>query len=81
MSVQAVAQQMGLSLDENFKARQVNPERDIVLFDVVLVMDKFTAADLLREVRFDYGGSIMSANPLFSCICTSFTLPERVVAV
>ena len=42
---------MGLSLDENFKARQVNPERDIVLFDVVLVMDKFTAADLLREVR------------------------------
>lgn len=50
VSVQAVAQQMGLILDENFQARQVNFERDIVHFDVVLVMDKYTAADLLREV-------------------------------
>lgn len=50
VSVQAVAQQMGLSLDPDFKARQVNPEQDIVHFDVVLVMDKYTAADLLREV-------------------------------
>lgn len=49
--MQAVAQQMGLELDPNFKARQVNPERDIVHFDVVLVMDKYTAADLLREVQ------------------------------
>jgi len=39
-----------LQIPENFQARQINPERDIVCFDVVLVMDKFTAADVLREV-------------------------------
>ncbi len=50
VSVQAAAQQMGLQLPEKFQARQINPERDIVCFDVVLVMDKFTAADVLREV-------------------------------
>lgn len=50
VSVQAAAQSMGLELPENFQARQINPERDIVCFDVVLVMDKFTAADVLREV-------------------------------
>ena len=50
VSVQAAVQQMGLQIPENFQARQINPERDIVCFDVVLVMDKFTAADVLREV-------------------------------
>lgn len=50
VSVQAAVQQMGLQIPENFQARQVNPERDIVCFDVVLVMDKYTAADVLREV-------------------------------
>lgn len=42
---------MGIELPADFQARQINPERDIVEFDVVLVMDKFTAADVLREVR------------------------------
>lgn len=42
---------MGIELPEDFQARQINPERDIVQFDIVLVMDKFTAADVLREVR------------------------------
>ncbi len=51
VSVQAAVQQMGLQIPENFQARQINPERDIVCFDVVLVMDKFTAADVLREVN------------------------------
>ena len=51
VSVQAAAQQMGLQLPETFQARQINPEKDIVCFDIVLVMDKFTAADVLREVR------------------------------
>lgn len=50
VSVQAAAQQMGLQLPETFQARQINPEKDIVCFDIVLVMDKFTAADVLREV-------------------------------
>ena len=42
---------MGIELPADFQARQINPERDIVEFDVVLVMDKFTAADVLREVH------------------------------
>ncbi|KAL3131755.1 hypothetical protein ABBQ38_007474 [Trebouxia sp. C0009 RCD-2024] len=50
IAAQAAAQQMGIELREDFQARQINPERDIVQFDVVLVMDKFTAADVLREV-------------------------------
>ena len=45
-----VAQEEGLALPANFQARQIKPEADIVAFDMVLVMDKFTAADVLREV-------------------------------
>ena len=41
---------MGIQLPQDFKARQINPEKDIVQFDIVLVMDKYTAADVLREV-------------------------------
>lgn len=51
IAAQSAAQQMGIELPGNFQARQINPERDIVQFDIVLVMDKFTAADVLREVR------------------------------
>ena len=32
------------------QARQFQPAEDIVHFDLVLVMDKFTAADALKEV-------------------------------
>lgn len=39
-------------LPEGAVARQFNHERDIVAFDLVLVMDKFTAADVLREVSY-----------------------------
>ena len=46
-----VAREEGLTLPHHFKARQLVPETDIVAFDIVLVMDKFTAADVLREVR------------------------------
>lgn len=51
IAAQGAAQQMGIELPADFQARQINPERDIVEFDIVLVMDKFTAADVLREVR------------------------------
>ena len=44
-----VAREEGLVLPPGFQARQLVPETDIVAFDVVLVMDKFTAADVLRE--------------------------------
>ena len=52
VSVQAAAQTMGLDIRQDFKAQQVDFEKDIVKFDVVFVMDKYTAADILREVRF-----------------------------
>jgi len=39
-------------LPEGAVARQFDHERDIVAFDLVLVMDKFTAADVLREVSY-----------------------------
>ena len=45
-----MAQEEGLQLPAGFQARQLKPETDIVAFDMVLVMDKFTAADVLREV-------------------------------
>lgn len=41
-----------MALPAGFQARQMKPETDIVAFDMVLVMDKFTAADVLREVDF-----------------------------
>lgn len=46
-----VAQELGWTLPEGYQARQFEEARDIVEFDVVLVMDKFVAADVLREVR------------------------------
>lgn len=52
--VQEVAQEEGLALPADFQARQMKPETDIVAFDMVLVMDKFTAADVLREVSSSF---------------------------
>jgi hypothetical protein len=39
-----------VELPAGFAARKFDREKDIVQFDLVLVMDKFTAADVLREV-------------------------------
>lgn len=49
--VQEVAAENSIQLPEDFRARQFSPEEDIVHFDLVVVMDKFTAADVLREVN------------------------------
>ncbi|EIE24509.1 hypothetical protein COCSUDRAFT_61938 [Coccomyxa subellipsoidea C-169] len=48
--VSEVAAWNDVTLPEDFKARHFSPEEDIVQFDLVVVMDKFTAADVLREV-------------------------------
>ncbi|KAK9909328.1 hypothetical protein WJX75_000581 [Coccomyxa subellipsoidea] len=48
--VSEVAAENDVTLPEDFKARTFSPEEDIVQFDLVVVMDKFTAADVLREV-------------------------------
>ncbi|KAI3429285.1 hypothetical protein D9Q98_005381 [Chlorella vulgaris] len=45
-----VAAERGWELPEAYKVQQFYESRDIVEFDVCLVMDKFTAADVLREV-------------------------------
>ncbi len=50
-SVLAAAHELGLVLPEGITARLFDHERDIVAYDLVLVMDKFTAADVMREVR------------------------------
>lgn len=46
----AVAAELGLALPADYAVQQFEEARDIVDFDVVLVCDKFTAADVLREV-------------------------------
>ncbi|BDA42857.1 probable low molecular weight phosphotyrosine protein phosphatase [Coccomyxa sp. Obi] len=48
--VTEVAAENDITLPEDFKARHFSPDEDIVQFDLVMVMDKFTAADVLREV-------------------------------
>ena len=45
-----IAAENDITLPEDFKARHFSPDEDIVQFDLVMVMDKFTAADVLREV-------------------------------
>ncbi len=44
------AENLSIVLPEAFEASAFDYERDIVLFDLILVMDKYTAADVLREV-------------------------------
>lgn len=49
-STVAVAAELGLRLREDFAARTFDFEGDTVHFDMILVMDKFTAGDVMREV-------------------------------
>eukprot|EP00850_Spirogloea_muscicola_P011292 SM000069S20729 [mRNA] locus=s69:600082:603228:+ [translate_table: standard] len=45
-----VAESEGLELRQGFQARYYDPARDVVDFDLLLVMDKFNASDVLKEV-------------------------------
>ena len=49
-AVMEAAENLSIYLPDDFEARVFDYEKDIVLFDLVLVMDKYTAADVLREV-------------------------------
>lgn len=49
-AVLAAAAEAALVIPPDTEARQFAPETDIVRADLVLVMDKYTAADVLREV-------------------------------
>ncbi|KXZ53329.1 hypothetical protein GPECTOR_7g1223 [Gonium pectorale] len=46
----AAAEALGLELPPGHCARLFEPARDIVAFDLLLTMDKFTAGDVMREV-------------------------------
>ena len=48
-STVAAAEKLGLSFPKGNTARMFEPGADLVRHDVILVMDKFTAADVLRE--------------------------------
>ena len=63
-AVLAVAAEAALAIPPDTEARQFAPETDIVRADLVLVMDKYTAADVLREVP-------LRAAPMLWCMaCT-----------
>ena len=49
-SVLQELQRRQLDPPPGFAAQRMDPAQDIVQFDLLLVMDKFTAADVLREV-------------------------------
>ena len=49
-SVLQELQRRQLDPPPGFAAQRMDPAEDIVQFDLLLVMDKFTAADVLREV-------------------------------
>ncbi|EFJ45244.1 hypothetical protein VOLCADRAFT_106057 [Volvox carteri f. nagariensis] len=49
-AVVAAAEAMGLELPAQHAARLFDPANDIVSYDLLLVMDKFTAGDVMREV-------------------------------
>ena len=38
-------------MNEEFEAKLFDYEQDTVYFDLILVMDKFTAGDVMREVN------------------------------
>lgn len=46
----AAAQALGIELPANFAARKFDYTNDTVHFDMILVMDKFTAGDVMREI-------------------------------
>ena len=46
------ALELGIPLPEGFAAQTFDYEQDIVHYDMVLVVDKFVAADVMREVRY-----------------------------
>lgn len=48
--VSEVATELGIALPLDFQSRKCKHEEDIVKFDLILVMDKFTASDFLKEV-------------------------------
>lgn len=50
-SAQVAANGLGLQLSPTFKASRFDYTDDTVHFDLILVMDKFTAGDVMREVR------------------------------
>lgn len=62
-SVLQAAEDLGIVLPDGFQARMIDHARDIVVYDLLLAMDKFTSADVLREVN-----ELMHLFLLFACL-------------
>ena len=58
-SAQVAANGLGVQLPVDFKASRFDYTDDTVHFDLILVMDKFTAGDVMREVRRIQSGTGM----------------------
>jgi protein-tyrosine-phosphatase len=69
-----VAAERGWELPEAYKVQQFYESRDIVEFDVCLVMDKFTAADVLREVGPPCMQVLLSCQAYSSCMPACFAI-------
>eukprot|EP00798_Chlamydomonas_sp_ICE-L_P031885 gene31884-6187_t len=72
----SVATELGIKLPEGFVARTFDNVNDIVQNDLVLVMDKFTAADVLREVA---SYDLINRFPRAGERDTSLSAPTRMV--
>lgn len=68
-SAVAAAASLGCEMPAGFAAKKFDYEGDTVAFDLVLVMDKFTAGDVMREVFFH--SSFGSKKPCRQYIHTS----------
>ena len=49
-SAVAAASSLGYDMPPGFAAQKFDYEKDTVAYDLILVMDKFTAGDVMREV-------------------------------
>lgn len=70
-AAEAAAATLGLTLPADHAARLFEPAEDIVRHDLLLVMDKFTAGDVMREVGRGRGGEQRRGRGRCGCgICT-----------
>lgn len=63
-SAVAAAESFGCEIQPGFAARKFDYEQDTVNFDLVLVMDKFTAGDVMREVL---AHPLKCSHPVLNC--------------
>jgi hypothetical protein len=50
LSATTVAAARGWAVPANYGAEKFDDRKDVILFDLILTMDKYTTADVLREI-------------------------------